>query len=200
MDNTVLNYVRKVASHETNRLESFPRRKGYLVIFFLALIYTLPSCLKDKINSLPPLTTKGANTFGCMIDKRPFVAGTYNLPGASGFLNGSYNDSTNLFKIAGFQEDKKGRIESVLFEVFITSGAGAYQIRANNDYFPGYVDYSNSNNSYYHDADNRGTVNVSFLDTSMRIVSGTFEMDLVIKNNSLSDPMKISEGRFDFKY
>ena len=52
---------------------------------------------------------------------------------------------------------------------------------------------------YYHDTSNVGTMNITNLDHSSRIMSGTFEMDLV-NPSCPGDTIRIREGRFDWRY
>ena len=43
-------------------------------------------------------------------------------------------------------------------------------------------------------------VNVTYLDTIKRIISGTFVFDLIGKDECNSEILKITDGRFDLTY
>src|SRR5690606_24956256 len=54
--------------------------KRFLIILSLFLIFAMPSCETEPLKKnkppnpiLPPITTEGKNTFGCLVDGKPYV-------------------------------------------------------------------------------------------------------------------------------
>ena len=69
----------------------------------------------------------------------------------------------------------------------------------NTDNYQGYVHSAGTVCTYYHNSNNKGNVNITFLDTEKNIIAGTFSMTLI--NPDCTDSvMVISDGRFDFGY
>jgi hypothetical protein len=181
---------------------SFIKKISALFAFCL-LAFAFESCREDKPctdNGLPCLTHEGNNTFGCLIDGVPFVAKTSFSIGGAVPVSGSFDESTQYLIIEGSKEDPSEKIETVKIRAYVLSGVGSYSMWVTSSSAQGYTYFNNPNVcTYYHDLDNKGIINISFLDTEKNIISGTFDMTLV--NPDCADStMVITEGRFDFGY
>jgi hypothetical protein len=159
----------------------------------------------DLDKTLPPITTTGAGTFGCLVDGEPWVART-NLPWTTlnasvgpGWVNGQ-----NLRVFA--QRNKIGDIAKAVdisinntilkvddtiylkFKDVIYDGSARY-------YFH-HSDSSFDNNYYWSDSSYVGTLLILRLD--QYIISGTFEFEAF--NKHYNKRVKITNGRFDIHY
>ncbi len=67
-----------------------------LLLCSLAILLTAGSCKKSAEKQLPPATQTGANTFGCLINGKPYTATKPKPPGMSGSLLGTSYYSVNL--------------------------------------------------------------------------------------------------------
>ncbi len=178
--------------------------KNFILTLSIALC-TLPlnSCKKDEIcdhPSLPCQTHEGKNTFGCLIDGVPFVAKTSFSIGGAVPVSGSFDESTQYLILEGSREDSSEKIETVKIRCYVLSGVGSYSMWVTSSSAQGYTYFNNPNVcTYYHDLDNKGIINISFLDTEKNIISGTFSVTL-INPDCTKETLTITEGRFDFGY
>jgi len=175
-----------------------------LPLAFSLMAFALITCCKDKPDPdpLPPLTHEGKNTFGCYIDGEPFVAKVKFTVGGGTAVSANFNESTKYLILQGSHEYEGGAIESIGFSVYVTQGVANYVMKVNTTNKEGYT-YGVATTIYYHDMDNKGTVNITFLDTDKNIISGRFEMTLInpaYTNNPNKPTMVITDGRFDVKY
>jgi len=156
----------------------------------------------DNAPKLPEATHIGANTFGCYINGELFVAASNNYNSVIPIYC-SYNSiSPNELRIQGSRRNDTVQ-DNISFITFI-DGVGEYpSLVVGENSMEGYANYAYSITSacfgYDHDQSNPGSVYISHLDSINRIISGTFEMDLV---NDDCEPnlLKITDGRFDVTY
>jgi hypothetical protein len=176
--------------------------------FILALILlSLTACKKDKhINGpgtppqqqLPPITTEGKNTFGCLVngevwlpEVKPFQMFVYPLTSGYEF---------ELFHVAANKLVKNSQDEFIFADVIVLNAnlnsTGSIILNNLNN---SYARYSNilTGCSYEVDSIQTGTLNILKYDTINFIISGTFEFTV---GTGGCDTIKITEGRFDLKY
>ena len=179
-----------------------------LPIFLPVIFITLLACKKDTTppepctdNGLPCATTEGKNTFGCKVNGASWVAETPTSIVGQAPLTGYYTISDSSFFL---QATKKSSDGSILQSVFLhgdnITTTGNYIMNVLSNTQLGYRDYKKENCSiYYHDTLNPGTLNITYLNSSETIISGTFAMDII--DTSCPDSiMHITDGRFDFNY
>jgi hypothetical protein len=180
--------------------------KTYLI--FLALILlSLTACKKDKhINGtgtpppqqqqLPPITTEGKNTFGCLVN------GNVWLPEVTPYqmflypLTSSYQNE--IFTVSAKKVINQTVNQAISFQVLDLNQTGLYYL--NSDHPLGAVGvYADIIEDCYFATDTLkiGKVEILKLDVSNKIISGTFEMKLW-KNGC--DTVNITDGRFDVKF
>ncbi len=134
-----------------------------------------------------------------MIDGVPFVAEVKFTIGGAVPVSGQFDESENFFQIQGTREDADENLDKISFKAFPTAGIGVYIMDVNTDQYNGYMDYSGQNCEYFHDLNNKGTVEIKYLDTEKNIISGTFFMTL-INPACTKESIVITQGRFDFGY
>lgn len=178
----------------------------FSVILFLIGVGTL-SCKKEVANPdssnpnvLPPLTHEGKNTFGCKVNGEVWVAYAPFTVGGTSSIEGEYNFETGNFHLQGTLKGDNIFEEIHIWGVGIFE-TGVYVLEIMNPSVYGFSDYKQNYNcsNYYYRNEMIHKLIVTNLDTGQRIISGTFEMDLV--NPSCSgDTIQIREGRFDCRY
>lgn len=191
-------------------------------ILFLALIVQfLTSCSNDEKgsscqDSLPAITTTGANTFGCCINGNLLIPrdGTGTFGGNDeGFITWGDPTGNNLYSEIDVKDFKSDKTGSILIHI-----QGLHQIGIG-EYI---INESNGNNSidglshtylhcrifnvetnsyqYYRSSLNSGMLKVNkyeFIPGVKKIVSGTFTCTVTNSSDS-SDVIEIKDGRFDF--
>ena len=184
------------------------KRIRYIAIYGV-LIIGLMGCKKEVAdpgssnpNVLPPLTHEGKNTFGCKVNGEVWVAYAPFTVGGPTSMESIYNSSSGYFQLIGkrvLDEDNVFETIKILCDsVFIQ---GDYPMRINHLSTRGFTDYKGNYNcsKYYYDTTLISRVDITFFSPSQRIISGTFEMDLV-NPSCPGDTVKIREGRFDWRY
>ena len=183
-------------------------KKLFLILF---ATFSLSCCNKDEdktpIEQLPPATTTGANTAGCLVNGVAFLP-----KGSSQFgptLSCFYQQLQDGYHLGlGIADKSNGNIKAVNISlnpneltenttyhlVAIVNGSANY-----NSNFGGYTIYSNITNDNKFTTTNTyiGELKITKLNTQQRIVSGTFWYDAI---NPQGDIVKIREGRFDMHY
>jgi Family of unknown function (DUF6252) len=173
----------------------------------------LLSCYREKekavTNVLPPATQTGANTAGCLIDGKVWVAST--LASTSTYVY--YTKWSNTFREYKLQLILPDVITGTWMNLSISnplSGAiDTSSIQLNKPYVPGTekeisfnADY-NLFNTYKmtygpisRSVIGNGKIIITKLDLTNKIVSGTFEFEAY---NLEGQKIKVTEGRFDRK-
>ena len=181
-----------------------------LILIFLATL-TLSCCDKDEdktpLEQLPPATTTGANTAGCLVNGQAFLP-----KGRSQFgpiLSCFYQQHQDGYHFGlgivekGSNENKSVNISlnpqqlnknTTYNLVAILNGTSNY-----NSNFGEFWITSNIVNAiqYTTTATVTGELKITKLDTQQRIISGTFWYDAI---NSDGEKVEIREGRFDMRY
>ena len=181
------------------------------LILILLTTFSLSCCNKDEdktpIEQLPPATTTGANSAGCLVNGVAFLP-----KGSSQFgptLSCFYQQLQDGYHLGlGIADKSNGNIKAVNISlnpneltenttyhlVAIVNGSANY-----NSNFGEYTIYSNITNDNKFTTTNTyiGELKITKLNTQQRIVSGTFWYDAI---NPQGDIVKIREGRFDMRY
>jgi hypothetical protein len=181
--------------------------KSILILFVVSTI--LFSCTKystSPTNKLPPYTTQGLNTFGCLVDGNIFVPqgpiGEIILGSAYQYL---YFDTTqtknSVFNIGAIDKPQSFslstihiNLDSIKLHQGDTFELGA---RIGSNYFGSYSYTAPNSTTYYTTNGVKGQIIISYLDEINQIVSGTFWFNAL---SSTGDTVYITEGRFDTKY
>ncbi len=164
----------------------------FLVACFISLglskckripVFEMPT--DDPTSQLPPETQTGANTFGCLVDGKPYkvFAGFPNPPAT--FLDYQFNDMS----ISGNQAS---RATVSILGASITD-TGIFKIQK--DFRRPGVTALYSKDDKFYDAIT-GELHIKRLDPFDKIISGTFQFTGVDGR----DTTKITKGRFDLRY
>ena len=189
------------------------------ILLFLTILSLVSCSSDDAITSqqkLPPATTTGANTFGCLIDGKILLPRSGNTsqinPLYGGRLTRGYPDDGFDYYELEIIDHKSNPRASFFFHMHNApaNGLGTFTINESNGLTSidglehHYIHcniFNSESNSYqrYISYQNSGTFTISRLTrnaSSGNIISGTFNCK--IRNiNDPTDEIEITEGRFD---
>ena len=182
------------------------------LILILIATFSLSCCNKDEnktpIEQLPPATTTGANTAGCLVNGVAFLP-----KGSSQFgptLSCFYQQLQDGYHL-GLSIVEKGTNENGQVVISLNPNelvenrtyilvAKVYD--SNNDNISNFGEFaidSNINSGILYRTKNSfsGELKITKLNTQLRIISGTFWYDAYDVN---SNKVEVREGRFDMRY
>ncbi|MFK8046126.1 MAG: hypothetical protein AB8B72_11570 [Crocinitomicaceae bacterium] len=172
----------------------------FLVILCLACTKIEPTPPIDNTPKLPEATKVGANTFGCYINGELFLPERVSYTGSTG-ISISYNSiSKDELRIQATRENDT-IFDNVRFTSFVKS-TGKTPIKIWEDHTTGYSTfyyYYGDCESYKYIENDTVLLDITYLDTIKRIISGTFEFDLIGKKCD-DEILSITDGRFDLRY
>lgn len=179
--------------------------KGILIPFSLAgavLLSCAKNKAKDNSDPLPPATQVGANMMACFLDSTPWIIQA-DYPNTGQFLAGEGNNDT--FAVAGYPMPGASFFKSIQFIQVIVFGRPKLDTpyaADNNDYI--IIQYSPDSTCQGLQVTNpptftacSGSVTITRLDGTKRIMSGIFNAKFVIPG---CDTVALSNGRFDFRF
>ncbi|MFA7379891.1 MAG: hypothetical protein WC150_05480 [Bacteroidia bacterium] len=175
-----------------------------LLLFFAAFCLISVQCKKDddsyakELAKLPPATTKGHNTFGCLINGKAFPSGA---PGEHMPL--AYYENNELYISYSTRLDPFSPIldKGVSLRIFNKIySEGIFQINpTGNDHFSAIWD-----GDVYHSylcnipQDKVATIVITRFDSIHHILSGMFSFKAKSRKNDKI--LLVEHGRFDFSY
>jgi hypothetical protein len=199
-----------------------PMKKNIWHLGYCLLLFTFTSCFEIKKidpNKLPPATQRGAETFGCKINgkvwrnyheflQRSSVGmEVYTLNGFTFIFFGAHNFLSLEARRIGIRLFSKklsvgeyfGINTSDSMKVALKRLKSFYGIGVGNDstnytVVDGFIERGDD---YYLRTDLPGSLNITYVDTLRRIVSGEFYFTAGKPNSQLYE---VTEGRFDLKY
>ena len=181
----------------------------------LVMFASCSSCKKelttaDLIAQLPPETQTGANTFGCLIDGKPFVptgTGSFTYPdypvigGYKGALPPIYYNRSNVYVSA------RQPYFSIDLYIRNVNTVGIYKLNFDTNPSPNALYPQNYGNYTYATSTTKeqmcitkssiytGQVEITKADTTNGIVSGRFSFKAI--NTTTGKIVDITDGRFD---
>lgn len=177
--------------------------KNISILFLLCSVLLFSSCSNDDdncvgIDCLPPATTTGEGTFGCLVNGEPFVDN-------SGVFNAFYQlvDGEYFFNITANFNNKKPLVISLATNSLEIESNSSYQLvsREQSSFYaevtfdndpPLFLNDNTTNNS------NPGLIDIILLDKQENIVSGRFNFQ--IQDTINNKTYNITEGRFDAQF
>lgn len=172
------------------------------------LIIILPFFLfvacKKEIEDLPPATQTGAKTFGAKVNGNFWIPQGFGPFPADNLLEAIRLGPNFYIRARNFASSPN----ETEFEIFLkdVTGTGTYQLNTTmggRSTAASYGFYLKRNISpiseWLTSSTHSGTVNISLLDTTNNIMSGTFQFDAADIFGTAS-PISVTEGRFDVKY
>jgi len=138
---------------------------------------------------LPPITTTGANTFGCLVN------GEVWLPKGDFPVSGLHADYTGGGFVINATKYINPGLEDVAISIYPNSlqSVGTFFLNLSNAEAR-FTDSSCDLNGIKTDTSNVGKIEIIKFDTVNHIISGTFEFTVY---NEACDTIKITQGRFD---
>jgi hypothetical protein len=175
-----------------------------LKLLCIAFLLVSTNCKKDDdgtktaLEQLPPATQTGAQTFGCLIDGKPFIPDNFGSGRPSAFyqfVGGAY---TSVIKGARRNDEPS---------ISISIGALDIEGFSEQEYLLTIEQSENFYGLYLLDGgivldastniSKPGKLNITRFDDKAFIISGTFEFT-VLDNDGKE--IKITDGRFDLNY
>lgn len=174
-----------------------------LSLFFLLVISTGTNCKKSNPEGqLPPATQEGKNTCGFLVNGK-----VWTPRGDNGYPNLTFDYDETLyggsFSLSGYRYEPNDNSQFSGFAVSarnITT-TGRYNLNLSSDRIGRYSKASGSSLCYYEWYDStinhNAYLNITKLDRTNRIVSGTFEFAQV---KTGCEEVRLTNGRFDMKF
>jgi hypothetical protein len=172
------------------------------------LLFALPLLLfvacKKKVDELPPATQTGANTFGAKVNGNFWIPQGFGPLPADNLLDAIRLGPNFYIRARNFASSPN----ETEFEIFLkdVTGAGIYPLnttlgaRSTAASYGFYVKRNFSpSNEWLTSVAFSGSVNISLLDTTNNIMSGTFQFTAEDILGS-DPPLTVTEGRFDVRY
>jgi hypothetical protein len=179
-----------------------------LSIFILILVSS--GCrkysLEKELDNLPPITQTGARSFGCLINGKAWVPKGPLFERRPNFyivLDPSYAEgdlSIRTYRIDNdIREDLTINSDSVRTTgTYLINDTGNTRVIFskkiyNTDNWLCSIDYDGNYSR-------KGYLKITRYDLNAGVISGEFEMNMVNKNCGFGDTIKITHGRFDYKF
>jgi hypothetical protein len=150
---------------------------------------TKDSTPKDPVDTLPPITQTGEDTFACLINGKPFFS-------SKGERGANYSFGT--LTIFGFNRSDTGIILTGLEIVGgVTEGEYSLGLRSSGKYSALYLIRGGIDLRTETLNEHLGIITITRFDLKEFIVSGTFEFS--VKDND-GNTLNFTDGRFDLKF
>jgi hypothetical protein len=194
-------------------------------IFLLLLSFIAISCSKDNsietpADQLPPITTTGANTAGCIINGKVLIPKNginstsgqvvYGLDVSRGVNFDNIPYGNDYFSISIYNLKDKGQNYWIYIHLNnLTNSIGNYTVNQSNADF--WSDASSNpqilaretydvvSNKTFLSGSNSGTIIITRFDFPNRVISGTFNANLYNQANT-SETIQVTNGRFDLRF
>lgn len=164
---------------------------SYILFVFLVLFSSF-NCKKDD---LPKPTQTGANIMAAKVNGKTWEKkACWSCTGGGDGLIVDYDDRA-FFAVTGEDPD-----QGLIIALAITSlkSTGTYQLTSKNLNFARLFK-SNEGKYYFTSINNTGTVTITKLDLTKKIISGTFELTAEDENNP-ANTIRVTGGRFDVTF
>ena len=158
------------------------------LLILAALLLSIKCDIEPPEPELPPITTTGENTFGCLINGELWLPkGSFpNVPALTAdWNNGGFGINANRKLDSDFSTIELGG-----FNFF-----GPQKLNLSGDTAHAY--FFNNSCEYNRDSISVGEINLTYLDTINRIMSGTFWFKA---SASGCETFEVTDGRFDINY
>ena len=174
------------------------------VLLVLLSTVLLFSCKKKEIKELPPATQTGANTFGLKINGEMWVPRGFAGINDNDLLKARLLGDLLIITAQNFSSSPtETEFELKLYGV---TGTGTYVMNANTSYPNGPASYGyhvkrrlTPLDEWITSAAQTGSVTITRLDLTAKIVSGTFQFNAENLVNA-AQTIAVTEGRFDIAY
>ena len=172
------------------------KAKSILLLGLITIFCTGMMCECDDEPGepqLPPETTTGENTFGCLVNGKVWRNGGVGFPNYSLAVQ-QLNDTSVI--IQAYRDNDTSYSGFLLFVVDYELGVKRFNLNSNKTF----ITYTNlsykNNNECIYEKMNNGFIEFSRFDISQNIVSGIFQSN---GYNTNCGNIEITQGRFDLK-
>ncbi len=171
--------------------------KHLLPLLALAALLGLSQCKKhdpDPLEQLPPATQTGANTFGCLVNGKPWTPQGYNVSfNYSIYYDPTYRKGTLNISTYRYEKGIKNADYLTMYSDSLRT-IGTYSLTKDRHQEPLFTSGATGceflGGAYYR----RGTLTITRLDLQAGIISGTFDFTLYQPG---CDTIRVTQGRFD---
>lgn len=180
------------------------KQSTFLLLFTVLLSF---QCRKPKIerelSKLPPATQTGANTFGCLVNGKAWTpkGSDWNKPNFYIIADPTFEQGS--FSLRTYRLEKSRR-EGFTINSDSIKVVGYYIISDTSNTRPqittGTADLSTvfCMTDYNGHFNRSGYLKITKYDMQQGIVSGEFEFTMVSRDCGLGDPIRVTNGRFDY--
>ncbi len=187
--------------------------KKILTAFLLISLIAI-SCKKTKTESesadqLPPITQTGANTFGCLINGNVWLPKGYDgrFVNSRITIDPSYADgdlTVRVYRIDGNIRHSitltSDSIKSIGTYLIKSSSRSSFiLLKSASDGSTSYCNVSAQNYNTINPFNISGFIKITKYDLVNRIFSGEFEVSFNNTDCGFGDPVRITQGRFDYR-
>ncbi|WP_412468776.1 DUF6252 family protein [Pedobacter sp. KLB.chiD] len=174
-------------------------------VILICLIIAGLACKKkseNPIDDLPPVTTTGANTFGCLVNGELFVPKVKSGPLGALQVNYDVNNGRSYLSISARNNENSGsRDILLLIRASVIKQGENYSLTKrdqNNEKSYGIYNSRGPKESFgtYFNTNDQVTGNIKITYFDQYVVSGTFWFDAISDGG---EKVEIREGRFDIK-
>ena len=186
---------------------------------------TIFACNKDddpiqpRVDQLPPATTSGANTAGCIINGKVLIPknginptsgqDVYGLDGHTGINFDVIPYGNNHFAFAIYNIKDKGFNYSIYVHLNnVLNGTGNYTVGQSNAEYWSFASnnpqiiaretFDGVSGKTFLSSPNSGTITITRFDYPNHVISGTFSATLYNQTNT-TEVIQVTDGRFDLK-
>ncbi|MBS1737496.1 MAG: hypothetical protein JSS98_12935 [Bacteroidetes bacterium] len=178
-----------------------------LFLILIASLTMIASCKKEntlevELAKLPPATQTGANTFGCLVNGKAWVAQNKDCIILCDPSFDTYYDTFNggFIALSAFLKDNANNLDE---EIDIAFDSTDFKkvfsfVKGKNDLNIRFLNFKGTTYNTVLDSSIKGNCNLEILNYDLRagIISGSFEFTLSKPGH---ETIKITNGRFDSK-
>jgi hypothetical protein len=183
------------------------KKNNTLWLLLLALCSLFAACKKDspqdELSKLPPATQTGANTFGCLVNGKAWVAQTDCKflcdPAFKIYYDGAKGGSLTLIAV---RKNANNNINDQIILSFDSTNYNTVHLYSNALHMVlSFTNYNNLSNcgdlvSNANGVSTNGIITLSHYNLQSGIVSGTFNFSL---SKTGCETVNVTDGRFDYK-
>ena len=181
-----------------------------ITLFLLLMPLLAMQCEKNKndcpdgdraceLAKLPPLTTEGKGTFGCLVNGKAWLP--KGSDAVSELISIYYDEEQGYYLDAAYNKDDDASTTLAFNIVQFSLKQKKYDLftYVKDSTSRGVYTYCWDNRGcnevkYYTDVNHSGVLNIQFIDSTQQIISGTFDFTAKAENGEI---VYVTDGRFD---
>lgn len=162
------------------------------------LLLSLTACRdRQDENKLPEATQTGANTGGCLVDGKVWVAKRENIGAVTGGRANMYEEVNGYHKVTIYLSSENSTLTTLYIELVAREPftEKTYEIPSYDNIKGAMI--TTAYDAFYTDTQNSGQITFTKIDRQKQFFSGTFSFKA---KNSTGKVASITDGRFDKKF